>query len=393
MIDFDKELKEILTNDPLGLLDVRAPTGRMTADERLINSFKEINTFVQKEGREPAESRDIQERRLFARLKGLREDPVKAAALQEHDEHGLLADVVLLDEMETPADILEHDPLGLLGGDEEDPNDIFNLRNVPKEINTADHVARRKPCKNFEEYEPLFEQCHADLRAGVKIMRRFGSEKQIQAGRFFVLHGQLVFVESIGEKEQKGEKINARMHCIFESGTESNMLLRSLSTPLSKDPSGRVVLDRTTELSGDDDAVSDADSRSGFVYVLRSKSADPQIAEMKNLYKIGFSTSPVEARIKNAERDPTYLMADVSILAEFEVFNVSPQKLENLLHRFFSRARLQMDIFDSEGLRHSPREWFCVPMEAIEQAIELLVSGDIVKYTFDQESQSIVLKD
>lgn len=389
MIDFEKELQAILANDPLGLLEIRPPIARITADDRLIGSFQEINTFMQKEGREPVESRDIQERRLYARLKGLREDPSKAAALIEYDEHGLLADVPLLKDIETTGDILEHDPLGLIGGDE-DPNEIFKLRNVPKEIDTADYVSRRKPCKDFEKYEPLFEQCHAELKAGTKILRKFQSEKQIQPGRFFVLHGQLVYVETVGEKEQKGEKINARTHCVFENGTESNMLLRSLSTPLSKDENGRAVLNATETVTSDGGDIGTEDEETGFIYVLRSLSEDPNIREIDNLHKVGFSTVPVVQRIQNAAQEPTYLMADVAIVTEFQAFNMNPQKLEKLLHKFFGNACLSMDVYDSDGKRHAPREWFVVPLAVIESAVQLLISGEIVNYKYEVDLGEIV---
>lgn len=389
MIDYDKELKDILENDPLRLLDIRPAVCKITSDERLVSSFQEINTFVQKEGREPAESRDIHERRLWSRLKGLREDPIKAAALREYDEHGLLADVPLLEDMETTGDILEHDPLGLLE-DEQDPNEIFKLRNVPDKINTADYVSRRKPCKNFDKYEPLFERCHEELRAGTKIMRRFASEKQIQPGRFFALQGQLVYVESIGEKEKKGEKINARTHCIFENGTESNILLRSLSTPLTKDETGRVVLDANRAISADGTEIGGGDESTGFIYVLRSLSDDPRFKETKNLYKIGFSTQPVGQRIRNAAQDPTYLMADVTVVSEAEVFNVNPQKFEKLLHTFFSNACLNLDVYDLEGKRHTPREWFILPLPVIEAAVEKIVDGSILDCLYDADNEEII---
>lgn len=390
MIDFEQELQQIIENDPLGLLDIRQAPARITADDRLLGSFREINTFVQREDREPAESRDIHERRLWSRLRGLREDPVKASALREHDEYELLADVPLLEDMQTPSDILEHDPLGLLGGEAQDPNEIFKLRNVPDKINAADHVARRKPCKDFEQYEPMFQQCHAELKAGTKIMRRFSSESQIQSGRFFVLNGQLVYVESVGEKEKKGEKINARTRCIFESGTESNMLLRSLSTPLSKDPTGRVVMDSAVTASSDGAEVGVEDESTGYVYVLRSLSDDVRIREIESLYKIGFSTQPVGQRIGNAAQEPTYLFADVAIVSEAQVFNVNPQKFEKLLHKFFSNACLNLDIYDSEGRRHAPREWFMVPLSVIEAAVEKIADGTIVDYRYDPESREMI---
>lgn len=84
-----KNLEEIIANDPLGLLDINRKASAVTADQRLIASFQEINEFTDETAKkEPTQTRDIKERRLFSRLKGLREDPVKAAALKEHDVCG-----------------------------------------------------------------------------------------------------------------------------------------------------------------------------------------------------------------------------------------------------------------------------------------------------------------
>jgi len=49
-------------------------------------------------------------------------------------------------------------------------------------------------------------------------------------------------------------------------------------------------------------------------------------------------------------------------------------------------------VFDDNGKRHRPQEWFIVPIEAINQAIEMIISGVIVNYRYDKESESIVLR-
>jgi hypothetical protein len=400
MIDFDKELEAILEDDPLGLLEVKPKASTaISADDRLIASFKEINDYIQLHGHEPTESRDIKERRLFSRLKGLRGSPDKAAALAEYDTHGLLSDVVAFEpkEINTIDDVLEDDVLGLLDSDlsgEADPTDIFTLRNVPKSIEMPDHIAKRKPCEEFEEFEPLFKRYHADLKSGEKTTGKFESELQIAVGEMFILQGMLVYVANVGEKEKRNfGNVNARLYCVFENGTESNMLLRSLAAALWKDEHSRQIVDANqSEMFDELKQVESDDESTGYIYVLRSLSDDPKIKEIDDLYKIGFSTQPTEQRIQNAAQEPTYLMADVAVVSEFQTYNLNPQKLELLLHTFFAESCLNIDIFDKDGVRYTPREWFVIPLHIIEIALKLLINGEIVNYRYDIQKQEIVSK-
>ena len=208
-MDFAKELELILENDPQGLLDIKKKaTGVISADARLLASFEEINAFRQQHGDEPEKSRNIDERKLYSRLEGLRANPEKVAELIAYDRYKLLGDVELPKPVEINdiEDILEDDVLGLLGDDsssESDPNDIFNLRNIPKTLDMPDHIAKRKPCEDFEKFESLFFQCHANLSTGDNQLRSFTGEQQISAGHFFVLHGIMVYVAEVGEKEKE----------------------------------------------------------------------------------------------------------------------------------------------------------------------------------------------
>lgn len=394
MIDFEKELESILQSDSLGLLDVK-PKGSsiLSTDDRLLASFEEINAFVREHGHEPSQSRDINERRLFSRLKGLRENIDKTVALLAVDEHGLLKNVVIPEpkEINTIDDVLDDDTLGLLGDDliDNDSSDnIFTLKNIPKTLEMPEEVARRKPCKKFNEFESLFKQCHADLVSGQSELRTFTGEQQISAGHFFILHGVMVYVAEVGDKEKKRGKVNARLKCIFENGTESNMLLRSLATELYKDESGRRVLDIAEDY--DPSLVTHEDEATGYIYILRSLSNDPKIQEIDDLYKIGYSTQSVEQRLQNASQEPTYLMADVRLLSEFKTYNLNPQKLELLLHTFFAESCLDIDIFDNEGKRYTPREWFIVSLHVIETAVQLLINGEIINYQYDRNGKNII---
>jgi hypothetical protein len=71
---------------------------------------------------------------------------------------------------------------------------------------------------------------------------------------------------------------------------------------------------------------------------------------------------------------------------------MNPQKLELLLHNVFGKVCLNVDIFDLEGNRHTPREWFVAPLNVIEEAIKLIISGEIVNYKYDELNGEITLK-
>ena len=392
MIDFDKELETILRDDPLGLLAVKPKASSvMSADDRLVASFAEINAFIDEHGREPAQSRDIKERRLYSRLQGLRENPQTSESLAEYDVFGLLGEVEEAEpvELNTVEDVLEHDTLGLL---DESAEDIFTLTHVSKPADRPDYVARRKKCEEFDQFEHLFKAVHAGLKSKEKVTRPFKSERQIEPGEFFVLDGMLVLVANKGEWEKKNYgNVNARLYCVFENGTESNLYLRSLAAALWKDEHSRQVIDaKQLELFDKEDQLKSEDNPTGYIYVLRSLSEDPQIKEITNLYKIGFSRSPVAERIQSAAQEPTYLMAAVKPVAEFQTYNLNPQKMELLLHTFFAEACLELDVFDTDGKRHTPREWFSVPLHVIETAVQLLINGEIVNYRFESKSQEIV---
>ena len=382
-MDKDK-LLTLIEDDDLGLLKVKPnSSGAATSNERLAISFQEINDFINLHGHEPELSHDIQERRLHNVLKSLRGDETASALLVRADVHRLFETKVKA--ITSLEDIFDDDDIGIF---DDDAESIFTLKHVLKETNMPDYIASRKPCKNFEEYEGKFTQCQSDLTSGERSLRPFAKGTQIEKGQYFVLKGILLYVDSVGKKETVEGVTNARLCVIFENGTESDMLLRSLAAELYKD--GRRISERGDKLLDGFSDITDEDEETGYIYILKSLSDNPEIKNIENLYKIGFSRIPVEDRIKNAAQEPTYLMAPVSIVTSFQCFNINPQKLEKLLHQFFGSACLNVDIFDKEGKRYTPREWFIAPLEVIEQAIHFLLSGEIVEYHYDPEKQNIV---
>lgn len=383
----DKEivLNNIFDSDPLGLLKVKVKNPIITADDRLVASFEEINSFYERHGHEPQKSTDVNERGVFSRLKGIRDNLDKIVALKQYDKYDLLEHINSLD------DILNSDDFGLLETKkEEDIHTLVNIPKIDKDRADADFVARREKFEDFEKYEPLLTKCQQDLREGTRKVVP-SVESRLSIGTFCVLDGVLLYIVDI-EKGYLGNsgKINRRTTLIFENGTKSNMLLRSLGKRL-KD-SGNMVTELDTDRENNLFNVGKDDSKNGFIYILKSLSNDDRITTKRNLYKIGFSTTAVETRIKNAKLDPTYLMADVAIVSSFEVYNVTPHKLEQLIHKFFSNSCLDIDIVDEKGDVHKPREWFVAPIEVIEEAIELIGNGKIIDYRYDSDSESIVNK-
>lgn len=387
-----EDLLKIIEEDDLNLLSVKPKASSViTTDERLVSSFQEINNFIKENNREPETGKGIKEHQLATRLKSIRENKKKSEGLSALDEHGLLDNVQK--EISSIDDILKDDDLGLLNATDDN---IFEIKNVPN-IQTredADFVARRQSLKDFEEYEPLFKKCHDELSRGERKLIPF-VESRMAEGDFFVLDGILLFLEKIlNPYRGNSNKINRRTHCIFENGTESNALLRSLGKGLSEN--GYAVScninDADKTLFDNSSVIGDGDKQTGFIYVIKSLSTDLKIQEINNLYKIGFSNIPVEERIKNASEEPTYLMAPVSIVSTFECYNFNPQKLEQLLHNFFGSACVNIDIFDKNNQRHLPREWFIAPLPIIEKAIGLIINGGIVNYKYDTEKEMIVLR-
>jgi len=398
-MDKNKVLDDIFNDDPFGLLNVKAKkSSARTSDERLACSFDEINDFIEKHEREPEPNPgNITEYKLYSRLKSLREDEEKMMALEPQDKYGLFD--VEKKEINSIDDIFEDDMLGIF----DDENvDLFEFKHTPKpyERAKADFVAQRLPCKNFSDYEDGFNDIHADLASGERKMIPFKYE-HLKPENFYVHNGVVLYFESVEFdrtiqtfKSGVHERPDGRTRVIFENGTESNMMYQSLYKALhlngksiSKNKKG--VNDEFLQSFSE---VNEEDEASGYIYVLKSLSEDPEISAKKNLYKIGYSKNPVPQRIKGAEKEPTYLMAPVMLVAAYKCFNMNTQKFEQLIHNFFGASCLEVDVFDSSGRRHTPREWFIAPLKAIEQVIMLIVSGEVVNYRYDKENEVIVQK-
>lgn len=376
----------ILDSDVDGLLDTPEKPAKITSTDRLERAFAEVLEFRRAHGRVPSSAtREIAERKLGARLDGILANDDKVAALKPLDEFGLLETP---DAPESIDDLLGGDEFDLLGDD----SGVLDVSDLPvrRQVYDGGKVARREKARDFERFEPLFKQKHAELREGTSKLLPYPGMTNIVPGAFFVLNGVMVFIAEVGEAEYRKttvrENKRERLRCIFENGTESSMYRQSLAIRLSDESGEIVVKSELPEILTDDEV-------SGYIYVLRSRSEDPQIASIKDLHKIGFTRDTVEKRIKYAEKSPTYLMAPVDVVASYRTYNLRVSALENLLHRVFAEVRLDLTQTDRKSRDYDPSEWFIVPIKVIDQAIELILSGDIIRYVYEANTQKFVERD
>ena len=383
-------LQQIIDEDEYGLLYIKPIVRPQTEEERTVMKFEEINRFIKDHNAEPANNPDdIMEKQLYFRLKSIRENPELSNKLKGIDIYNLLPKQTLQSEPATLEDIMNSDDFGMLDTDPE--HDIFTIKHgkpVNRTVGTFDHVAKQKKCKDFDKFELLFKSCQDDLKNNKRRLLKFANEASIKPGAFFVLRGMLLYIDTVGDFSYRNHRQQARTRCIYENGTESDILRNSLAKTMYSE--GQIVSENVDDTLKTMAGITEEDESNGSIYILKSLSKDPQVKAFANLYKIGWSSTSVEDRIKNAINEPTYLMAKVKIVETYKTFNVNAQKFEDLLHKFFKPAQVLIDVIDNNGTRCSPKEWFDVPLGIIQQAIALLVSGEIVKYKYDPETQNIV---
>ena len=362
-------------------------------EERIIAGFEEVQRFVEEHGRVPqhGEERDIFERLYAVRLDQILDSAECVELLQAFDNSGLLeATESDLQELQLE-DVSDDELLEALGVEQNAAVSITNLKHVrPRaQINAADDVARREPCKDFMEFKPIFERVQQELDSGERRTVKYEKNAEIAINDLFIVEGQKVLVASMDEVFVTDyERENRRLRVIYDNGTEANLLLRSLQRALYRSDNGRRITSPSPLFS---DQENSEDTETGFIYVLRSMSDNPYIAENRDvIHKIGVTSGDVKKRISNAKKDPTFLLADVEAVGTYKLANLNPNKLERILHQFFSSARLDLNLKDRFGNGVEPREWFLVPLPQIQEAIELLTSGNIEQFRYDPEIAKIV---
>jgi hypothetical protein len=370
--------------------------GRPPREERVIAGFDEIQRFVEKHGRAPqhGEERDIFERLYAVRLDRLRALPDCRALLASLDQQGLLAGATRAAE---PSPDYDTDQLAAELESMTSVDDITTLRHVRSgaDKRAAEEIADRKRCEDFETFKPLFERVEADIKTGLRQAQPIeAGRRAIEVGDFFVLDGITLYIAEVGDplKTTAGE-VDRRLRAIFGNGTESNLLLRSLQRAFYNDPAARrLVSPEGGQLSFGGELEAD-DVESGTIYVLRSLSDHPYVSQHRNLiHKIGVTGSKVETRIADAEHDATYLLAKVEVVATYKLAGINRTRMENVFHRLFASARLNITIQDRFGHPVQPQEWFFVPLFVVDEAVDRIRDGTITNYLYDPKAARLVVQ-
>ena len=410
MIDWEAELQAILAEPFFD--DVKPVKHHTTSSERLVNSFIEVLDFVEAVGREPSENaQSIGELKLFRTLRSIRNDETKRRICQTADTIGLLSESNLPQVIEERS-IVESVPVEAVVPSEEtdlhdELEDILNdplfddvtaessgLFDIPdymqkkmQERAEAESIAKRTECKDFADFEEGFQVVHQKLDDGRCRLVRF-KEAHLVEGRYFVVGNMLLYLASLNKHAKRRDsrgRADDRTRCVFENGTENNVYQQTLVKSLYTE--GYTVVDYS-DVESDylvkHFSPSENDVASGWIYILRSLSTDPEIAGIKELYKIGFTRQTVEQRVANAENESTYLFAKVQIIKTYQVANIKASTFENLIHKLFDSVQLQVNA----GIA-KPQEWYIVPFPIIDQAIHYIIEGTPIAY--DHNLQELIL--
>lgn len=392
MADFTDDDDALLAE--LGVeVEAKRAGSRTPQQERIIAGFEDIQRFMEEHGHAPrhGDGHDIFERLYAVRLDRIALLPECRDLVGALDHQGLLNG--LADAPKDDLDDLDDDALLAELGVDSELSEITELRHVRSnaEKRAAEEIANRERCEDFSTFKPLFEQVQRDLDQGIRTARKFERKSEIEPSRFFILGGQKAYVAEKGKVEINASgNSDARLRVIFDNGTESNLLMRSLQKALTSDDAGRRIDD---PIAGPlfADQLQDGDEASGTIYVLRSMSDHPMVAAHRELvHKIGVTSNGVKQRIAGARMQPTFLFADVEVVATYELFNINRSKLENLIHRIFGSARFDVEILDRFGRAVVPREWFMVPLFVIDEAVERIRDRTIIDYRYDPASAKLV---
>lgn len=375
-------------------VDTKKHVSRTPREERIIAGFEEIQRFVEEHDRRPQHGgeKDIFERLYAVRLDRISESQECRDLIEPIDHQGLLSGASLA----LPGNTEELDDDALLDalGIEVETPVITELKHVRStaEKKAAEEIAARDRCEDFARFKPLFEQVQKELDSGLREARKFELKSEIEPGRFFIVGGQKAYVAEMGEMTLTDQgRTDARLRVIFDNGTESNMLMRSLQRALNADGDAGRRISEPHAGPLFSDRTMDGDEASGTIYVLRSKSDHPLVAKNRDLvHKIGVTNMSVEKRIAGAQLQPTFLMANVEIVATYELYNINRTRLENLIHRIFEPARLDIEIMDRFGRPVTPKEWFLVPLFAINDAVEKIKDGTIASFAYDPAQAKLI---
>lgn len=382
-------------------VEAESKSSKTPREERIIAGFQDIERFFEEHKRLPyhSEDKEIFERLYAIRLDKIRDSKECLSILSGIDRYGLLLEVSPRKnsvreepEKEEPENFDDHSLLSELGVLSAGENDITQLKHVKAraEIRASEEIAKRTPCPDFDKFKTLFVKVQEELTSGIRKTKEFKDNAQVLKGEFFILGGQKIYVAEMGEQFVNDyERPDRRLRVIYDNGTESDILLRSLQRALNKDETGRRITDPSIGPLFSD-VSEEGDVTTGVIYVLRSKSDEPFVKEHRDIiHKIGVTSGDVKRRIVNAKLDPTFLMAEVEIVVTYQLSNINPIKLENLIHKFFESAKLQIEIKDRFGIPITPNEWFLLPLSIIDESVKRIMDRSIVHYFYDAKAGKI----
>jgi hypothetical protein len=377
----------------LGLDMTPEPSGQRSArEERIVAGFEEMSGLWKnmadcpQHGKLGISSSDLcSTARSPARIGGM------SCSLKTLDSRGLL-EAETDASLNTESDLTDEALLASLGVDAASENDVTHLTHVRSrsEIKAAEEIAQRTPCQDFDEFKPIFDKVQRQLQSGERQTLKYQDNAAVNQGDLFILDGHKVLVVEMGEPFVSDYgRSDCRLRVVYDNATESDLLLRSLQRALNKDKASRRITNPDfgplfSYIETEDDLPT------GYIYVLRSHSDHPFIAENRSvIHKIGVTGGDVKSRIANAKKDATYLLAEVEIVATFKLANINRKRLEALLQKFFSSARLELELLDRFGTTVKPREWFLVPLEVIEEVIEKIKEGTIDQFRYDPKTANL----
>lgn len=371
-------LNNIFSDDSFDDLTKQEEKKKVEKLDPAVNKFQEIIDFVKENNREPNKTDEwSNERALWARLQGFREKKERSDKVKDFDELNLLDQMgSFSDEFKlTNNDTDRVSKLNEVLDDDKFFDDFSNLLDISrykKTINAASKKSSRKRADHFEQYKELFKKIHKDIAIGKRKIIPF-EKYDIETGRFYVQNGVMLYVVSISNEKFTGDngKENARMHVVYENGTENKqLLLQSLASSLySTERHGKMVTDIIDENSLSESF--GAEFTTGYIYVLKSLSTNPEISKLDNLYKIGFTRNNVESRIVNAENEVTYLNAPVRVVLSAEVKNFNAQLLERVLHHTFQDKQV---VFQNNEYKKAT-EWYILTLDEIQNKINKILSS------------------
>lgn len=429
-----KSLSDIFDNDDLGIFDnIKSSANSKAGNSVLEQQFSDINFFIDNHGRLPANDADtLSEKVLSRQLDSIKSDSSVFKQLNHLDKHGLLTDqkndpiapieavratkqheatsstTQHVDSQETASteqsttynslqDIFNSDDLGIFDNVK---TDIVVSDNHYKERSKQDQyddedIASRFKCKDFYRFEPIFTRIHKAIESGDFTKTNFSSTKNITVGSVFVLNGFVCYVADIYKAEaRKNARSQERLRLIFANGTESNMLTHSLATAQYKYENSYQLQITDPEWVNDDLAKNFGDDRqpTGVIYIAQLIETPENLEHYKNLYKVGFSKLTGDVRTKHSIRDTAFLQQPVNIIAEWQIYDADPRKVESVLHAFFYEQKVKMSSKGSDDKLYKATEWFDIPLSEIDKAINIVISGDIEKYRMDGAYGKIVAK-